>query len=139
MALIDVNWNPDHNELRKFGGISMVMLFLIALICFWFDRLAVVGSLCLCAAGLVIFILSRISSKLIKPIYLLLYAIALPIGLVLTLILMAVVYFLIFTPIGLIFRLIRRDPLRRQFDSQTKTYWDPHRNPDSLQRYFHQF
>jgi len=139
MALIDINWNPDRNELRKFGETSMAMLILIALVFYWLDRLTAVWSLYLCAAGLGIFILSRISTKMIKPFYLVLYALALPIGFVLTNILMAVFYFVILTPIGLIFRLIRRDPLQRKFDSQTKTYWAPHRNCDSLKRYFNQF
>jgi len=139
MVLVDINWNPDRNELRKFGETSLAMLTVIALVFYWLDRLTAITSLYLCAAGLVIFILSRISTKLVKPFYLLLYAMALPIGFILTLILMAVVYFIILTPIGLIFRLIRRDPLRRKFDPQTKTYWAPHHSPDSLKRYFNQF
>ncbi len=139
MALIDINWNPDRNELRKFGEISLAMLTVIALVFFWLDRLTAVGSLYLCAAGLGIFILSRISTKLARPFYLLLYAIALPIGFVLTNILMAIIYFIILTPIGLIFRLIRRDPLQRKFDPRSKTYWAPHRSCDSLKRYFNQF
>jgi hypothetical protein len=139
MALIDINWKPDRNELRKFGATSMAMLILIALVGYWLEHLTAVWSLYLCTAGLVIFILSRISAILIKPFYLLLYTIALPIGFVLTNILMAVIYFIILTPIGLIFRLIRRDPLRRKFNPRTRTYWLPHRNPDSLKRYFNQF
>lgn len=139
MALIDINWNPDRNELRKFGEISLAMLTVIALVFYWLDRLTAVTSLYLCAAGLIIFILSRISTKLIKPFYLLLYAMALPIGFVLTHILMGGFYFIILTPIGLIFRLIRRDPLKRKFDPNAKTYWTPHRTPDSLKRYFNQF
>ena len=139
MALIDINWKPDRNELRKFGEISLAMLTVIALVFYWLDRLAAVGSLYLCAAGLGIFILSRISTKLVKPFYLLLYAIALPIGFVLTNILMAIIYFIILTPVGLIFRLIHRDPLKRKLDPNAKTYWMPHRTPDALKRYFNQF
>ena len=139
MALIDINWKPDRNELRKFGETSLAMLILIALVFYWLDRLTAVTSLYLCTAGLGIFILSRISTKLVRPFYLLLYAMALPIGFVLTNILMAIFYFIILTPLGLIFRLIRRDPLRRKFDSQTKTYWAPNRSCDSLKRYFNQF
>jgi hypothetical protein len=139
MALIDINWKPDRNELRKFGEISLAMLTVIALVFHWLDRLSAVTSLYLCAAGLGIFILSRISTKLVKPFYLLLYAMALPIGFVLTNILMAIIYFIILTPIGLIFRLIRRDPLQRKFDPRSKTYWVGHRSCDSLKRYFNQF
>jgi hypothetical protein len=139
MALIDINWKPDRNELRTFGEISLAMLTVIALVFYWLDRLTAVTSLYLCAAGLVIFIASRISTKLVKPFYLLLYAIALPIGLVLTHILMAMFYFILLTPICLIFRLIGRDPLKRKWDPNAKTYWIPHRAPDSLKRYFNQF
>ena len=139
MVLMDINWNPDRNELRKFGETSLAMLNVIALIFYWLDRLSAVWSLYLCAAGLVIFILSRTATRLVKPLYLLLYAMALPIGLILTHILMAGFYFIILTPIGLIFRLIRRDPLKRKFNPNAKTYWTPHRTPDSLKRYFNQF
>ena len=139
MALVDINWKPDRNELRTFGEISLAMLTVIALVFYWLDRVTAVTSLYLCAAGLGIFILSRISTKLVKPFYLLLYAIALPIGLVLTHVLMAVFYFILLTPIGLVFRLIGRDSLKRKWDPNAKTYWMPHRTPDSLKRYFNQF
>lgn len=139
MALVDINWKPDRNELRKFGEASLAMLTVIALVLFWLERMSAVTSLYLCAAGLGIFILSRISTYLVKPFYLLLYMVALPIGLVLGHLLMAVFYFIILTPVGLIFRLIGRDPLKRKLDPIAKTCWMPHRPYDSVKRYFNQF
>lgn len=48
-------------------------------------------------------------------------------------------YFLLLTPLGLLFRLIGRDPLCRKFDSDVKSYWLTHKSPKNLDSYFHQF
>jgi hypothetical protein len=53
--------------------------------------------------------------------------------------LMAIFYFLLLTPLGLIFRLTGRDSLRRKFDSNTNSYWIVRRQPENPDRYFHQF
>jgi hypothetical protein len=41
--------------------------------------------------------------------------------------------------LGLLFRLVRRDPLGRKFDPRAKTYWHCRKPPDDLARYFRQF
>src|SRR5204863_7614358 len=51
----------------------------------------------------------------------------------------AVVYYGVFTPVGLLFRLIGRDVLRRQFDRDAETYWKPVDAPPDARRYFRQF
>jgi hypothetical protein len=52
---------------------------------------------------------------------------------------MAAFYYLLLTPVGLVFRLIGRDPLRRRFDRNATTYWIARRPPETSDRYFHQF
>jgi hypothetical protein len=48
-------------------------------------------------------------------------------------ILTALLYFLIFTPAGILLRLVGRDPLRLKRDPQATTYWIP-RQEESLPR-----
>ena len=48
-------------------------------------------------------------------------------------------YFLVFTPIALAFRLIGRDALRRSADREAKTYWEPYRPDRGLDRYLRPF
>ncbi len=49
------------------------------------------------------------------------------------------VYWLVFTPIGLILRLLGRQSLRRRPDPDLKTYWQPAEKVTDLQRYHRQF
>ena len=67
--------------------------------------------------------------SLLKGLYLVLNAVAMPIGYVVSHVILFAIYFLIFTPIALVFRLIGRDALHRKIDRQAATYWlpmDPH-------------
>ncbi|MDY7095119.1 MAG: SxtJ family membrane protein [Acidobacteriota bacterium] len=62
-----------------------------------------------------------------------------PIGWVLSHVLLATVYYLLLTPLGLVLRLTGRDPLQRRREPEPGSYWrrrEPTKHPD---RYFRQF
>ena len=61
-----------------------------------------------------------------------------PIGWTVPHIMLALIYYLIFTPIGLTVRLFH-DPLRRGFDRSARSYWTPHNPGGDVARYFKQF
>ena len=138
MAMIEINWSPNNKELRNFGRIALIALLIISLLFYW-QGLALDWALIIFAAGVVIFVVSLISFKLTRIIYLGLTLVTLPIGLVLSHVLLAVLYFLLITPVGLLFRLIGRDLMHRKFDANTKSYWHPRCPPKNLERYFRQF
>jgi hypothetical protein len=52
---------------------------------------------------------------------------------------MAVVYYMLLTPVGLLLRLCGNDPLRRRLDRQATSYWTPRSQDVPLDRYFRQF
>jgi hypothetical protein len=62
-----------------------------------------------------------------------------PIGWVVTHVIMALIFYLVVTPIGVIMRLTGRDPMERAFDRGAKTYWKPRRSDPSSARYFRQY
>ena len=62
-----------------------------------------------------------------------------PIGWVVSRVALALLYFTIFTPIALIFRLIGRDAVPRSYDPKAKTYWEPYRPNRELERYLRLF
>ena len=77
--------------------------------------------------------------KISKPFYLLWYCIACCIGIVLGNVLMGIVFYVVVTSVGLIMRLLNRDPLRRRIDKDADTYWlDVEKTEDPV-RYFRQF
>ena len=47
-----------------------------------------------------------------------------PIGFVVSHVLLLVIYYGVFTPIGLVMRACGRDPLQRKFDRSAATYWE---------------
>ena len=64
---------------------------------------------------------------------------AFPFGFVASFLLLAIVYYVVLTPIGVTMRLFGYDPMKRHFDEGAETYWHPREQRDSLSSYFRQF
>jgi hypothetical protein len=139
MSLIEIDWNPKSKQLQNFGKIALAATFIISFLLYLLKGVAIQWVLIICAFGIIIFIISKISLKLTKLIYLGMILLTMPIGWVVSFILMAAFYFLLLAPLGLFFRLIGRDPLYRKFDPTAKSYWMSRRPPKGLEQYFHQF
>jgi hypothetical protein len=139
MSLVEINRSPNRKELRNFAIIALAASVFISVLLYVLRGLEIQWIAIICAAGFIIFLSSIVWLKLTRIIYLGLILVTLPIGWAVNFILLAAFYFLLLTPLGLLFRLIGRDPLHRKFDPSAKTYWLPHRQPDGLDRYFHQY
>jgi hypothetical protein len=66
-------------------------------------------------------------------------AVALPIGWVISHLILLATYYLVFTPVGLLMRLVGYDPLNRRFDRAAKSYWTQHDSGVETARYFKQY
>jgi len=111
MSLIEIDWNPKSKQLQDFGKIALVMTVIISLLLYLLKGVAIQWLLIICAFGLMVFIISMISLKLTKMIYLGMILLTMPIGWIVSFIVLAVFYYLLLTPLGVFFRLIGRDPL----------------------------
>ena len=76
---------------------------------------------------------------MLRPIYVAWMTLAMPIGWVVSHLLLLFVFYLVVTPIGLAMRLIGYDPLTRQLDRSAKSYWTPHDPSGEAARYFKQY
>ena len=139
MAMIHLDLNPSAKKLRQFGWIAPIMLLAIGLMLRWRVGLSLSGLVGLCLVGVLLFLMSRVSSKLVRPVYVGLMIIGFPIGWVISHLVMLLFYFGIITPVALIFRLFGRDMLHRRWDRQCETYWTEHLRCDNVERYFRQF
>ena len=138
MPLIEIDWNPGGRQLRVFGlGAMAASLVLIAVLIFLWHT-AIIWALIVLAAGAAILVCSLVSPRATRIVYLVLTVGATPIGLAVSFVMLAAFYFLLLTPVGLLFRLIGRDPLHRAFDHKADSYWVPRGPPPSAERYFHQ-
>jgi hypothetical protein len=73
-----------------------------------------------------------------KPIYVSWMYAVMPIGVVVSYLVLAAIYFLILTPMGFVRRMFG-DPLQRRFDRQAVTYWSPSRSRNDKRDYLRQF
>lgn len=62
-----------------------------------------------------------------------------PIGWTMTNVIMAIVYYLVLTPIALLMQLVGHDPMQRKLDPSATTYWIKRDPPSDMKRYFKQF
>ena len=139
MSLIKINWNPGHKELSSFGKIALIASALVSILLYLLKGLGFKWVLIILGIGFGIFLSSLVCLKLTRMIYIGLTALTLPIGFVVSFILLAAFYFFLLTPLALFFRLIGRDTLQRKFDSAAKSYWGTRSPPQGLDRYFQQF
>jgi hypothetical protein len=139
MSLIEINWHPKSKELRNFAIIALIASLVITLLLYFIKGAGIQWAGIIIAAGFGIFISSFVSLKLTRIIYLGLILITFPIGWAISMILLTAFYFLLLMPLGLVFRLLGRDPLSRRLDPDAKSYWLTRRQTDRLDRYFHQY
>jgi hypothetical protein len=139
-----IDFNPTPRQLRQFAFAALVVLPLAAwLFCGrpWGDQWQashawLIGSLA--AAGALLVVLSYAAPRLARPAFIGMSLLAFPIGLVVGEVMMAAVYFLVFTPVALLFRLIGRDALDRKSDPHAESYWRPKAQPRDTVSYFRQ-
>ncbi len=109
-------------ELRRFGFTLGVPFGLLAAVSAWRGHTVAPATLGGLTATLAI--LALIGPGLLHPVYRGWMAMAQGLGWFNTRLLISVVYFLMMTPIGLVMRLIGRDPLARRLRDR-ESYWIP--------------
>jgi hypothetical protein len=139
MALISLNLKPSDKQLRSFALIAMLMCSIIGLLLVWTAGLPLTGFLVFCIVGVAIFVMSRISLKLVRPIYMGLIIITFPIGWIVSHIMMGLFYYVVIGGVGFVFKLLKRDPLHRAFDPQAESYWVAYKHKRTPKDYFRQF
>ncbi|MBC8375074.1 MAG: hypothetical protein H8E26_03445 [FCB group bacterium] len=110
----------DHGEFRKFGKTMGVFLMLLGLVIYF---LSLNYALPLVSIGAIILLLGLLVPSLLKPLFIIWMSLALILGFIMTRIILGLIFFLIFSPIGLVFRLIKKDHLDEAIDTDAASYW----------------
>jgi hypothetical protein len=148
MALLDVNFRPAARQLRQFGVAGVLVFGLLGAVALWRHHIFGIGlgppaahvtGLVLCALAAICALLVLVAPRLLLGLYLALTLVGMPIGYVISHVTMAVLYYGVFTPVGLIMRLVGRDVLHRRFDRSASTYWVARQTEHSVDSYFRQF
>jgi hypothetical protein len=134
MALMEMNWSPRRRQLCQFAVIALFALPLVG----WLWGASPVVAAILAAVGLALGGLAFAFPFAIKPLFLLLSLIAMPIGIVIGEILLLLIYFGLFSAVALAFRLARRDALALRHDLSAHTYWTVKPLPQHVRSYYRQ-
>jgi hypothetical protein len=144
---LELNLNPDARTLRQFGWIALGAFALLGALVAWrgglfgFDFGAATWTVAtaLWSLGALSGLLSMVAPRANRPLWIALTVVAFPIGYVVSVALMGVLFFGVLTPVNLVFRLIGRDALQRRFDPAARSYWIERSGDVPLERYFRQF
>jgi hypothetical protein len=147
MAAVELNLKPDTKLLRQFGFIALVGFGILAVLA-WNESLAFsygLGehrqtlSFALAGVGLASALLSAIAPRANLALYLVLTLLTYPVGFVLSYVIMGLLFFGLFAPIGLAMRLFGRDALALSRRCQSESYWQDSGPERSMGDYFRQF
>jgi hypothetical protein len=138
MRWSDIPFSPPERMLRQFAGLWLVCFGGLSL---WQGLVRGRPGLGFGLAVLVLTvgIVGLVWPRAVRPIFVGWMVLAFPIGWVISHTLLAAVFFGLFTPMGLAFRLLGRDLLAIQPRAGLATYWQPKPAPTDVRRYFRQF
>jgi len=135
MRFQDIPRNPDSKMLRQFAGIWIV--FFGAIGCLQLYKGGAWGwpiiALALGAGGA-----GLIWPKLLKPVFVTWMILAFPIGWVVSHVILGLVFYGVFTPLGLFLRATGHDALKSK-KTTTSTYWQKKTQQKDMKRYLKQF
>jgi hypothetical protein len=136
MSLIRINHHPSVRQLRVFAGAWLIFFGLLAI----FLRAKGHQYAAIAVGGIAIGVPSvgLAAPEVLRLAYLGLSYATFPIGWVISHAILAALYYVVFTPVGLLLRLFDYDPLDRRIDRAATTYWKPRDKPSSVDRYFRQ-
>lgn len=123
-------------NLRSFGITLAIVLLLLSVYFLWKD---VSAYRYLVPIAGVLIVTGWLIPVILKPIYRLWMTIAVIIGFVITRVILGLLYYFVFTPIGLISRLSGREFLGLEWDATRPTYWNHRKEQRSKEDYLKQF
>ena len=113
--------------MRKFGYVLAAVLFIFSMVIWFKHRYEIpaftVSGLVFLWSGLLIALIASIYPGTLKPLNTGMVVVAMIIGWIMTRVILTVLFYGVFTPIGLILRIIGKDNLNLRLEPDAKTYW----------------
>lgn len=133
--MISVDWHPDDKKVKQFSVVCLILCVVIAYFMFRSDAtasayiVAIIGISCLLVGGF--------RPSWFRPVYYVLSAMLFPLGWVLSNLMLVMVFFVLITPLAMVFKLMGRDALTLS-KPRVSSYWKHHAGQRSIESYFRQ-
>ena len=118
--LKSIKIKADKKEFRKFGITVGIFLIALGAVFLWQGKFF---ASYLIYIGLFLLSLALLIPQILKPLYFIWMSFAIILGYFMTRIILSLIFFLLFTSIGIIMRLLGKDPLQEKFDPHINSYW----------------
>jgi hypothetical protein len=138
MALIEINKDPSKTELKWFGLLFLLFFGIVGGVAYGILGTSTIPGI-IGGAAAVVTALYYLIPAFRMPLYLGWMYASYPIGWVISHTILAITFYLVVTPIGLLVRLFVGDPMRRKFDRTAESYWITREVAPPPSRYFRQF
>lgn len=138
MAVIEMNWTPSNRDLRVFAVVQLIAASAVAWLVhkrLGWDSVAI-GVAAISVVGM---IAGMASPQWLRPLFVGWMLAAYPLGWVMSHVLVAIVFYGVVTPIGLLLRATGRDALQLSPQPGADTYWSVRPKQSDTARYFRQF
>jgi peptidoglycan biosynthesis protein MviN/MurJ (putative lipid II flippase) len=138
MTWSDIPFRPANKALRQFAAAWLVFFLVLGAHQYLARRHPTVG-LTLLGLALVIGLLGLIKPQAVRWVFVTWMVAAFPIGWLISLLMLLLMFYCVMTPVALVFRLRRRDLLRRKGAPAGSTFWLPKHTPQDVRSYFRQY
>jgi len=119
-----INRNPTPKDLRLFGVTILTGFGLIGGLFYWRGKHQAADWMWVLSSA--VFVVSLLSLWLTKWLYLAWMGIGYAIGSVVSRIVLTIIFIFVVTPVGLLFKIMRRDALKIRRNAEVKSYWTDH-------------
>jgi RsiW-degrading membrane proteinase PrsW (M82 family) len=136
MSLIRINHRPSPRQLLVFAVAWLVFTGLLGLRQWTHDR-STAAMVCW-ALAVVVPLAGAAWREGLRLFYVGLCYVTYPVGFVVSSLMLGLLYYGVLTPVGLILRLCRYDPLHRRFERRAASYWLPRPDRREPGSYFRQ-
>jgi len=138
MTWSDIPFRPTAKALRQFAAAWLIFFLAFGAYQYLVRRHPAVG-LVLISLALVIGLLGLVRPAAVRWLFVGWMVVAFPIGWVISLVMLLVMFYGLITPVAVFFRLRGRDLLQRKPTSSGPTYWLPKPTPQDVRSYFRQY
>jgi RsiW-degrading membrane proteinase PrsW (M82 family) len=129
---------PDDRTLRQFAVLWIAFFAALALAQEFYHHRHVLA-LVLGVLAMTVGLMGLVWPRAIKPIFVGWMVLVFPIGWTISHIILGILFYLIFSPVALLFRIIGRDALALKPRPTLATYWRPKPQPKDKSEYLRQF
>ena len=138
MSVVKIDWSPDVAGYRSFGRAVFIGFTLIGLFLWWTWGTAGHLPWFIGISGAV-YLLTLVAPQASRPLYLVWMGIAFVMGTIISTVMLALIYWIIFGFVAICFRLAGRDRLRLKPPASGASTWVAHPGVPAKERYERQF